>query len=550
MELEPKLLELLRNRGIESEEDIREFLSDKPRRTYDPFLLPDMEEGVDCILSAIEDGQKICIFGDYDADGVTSTTILWEVLSRLTDNLMYYIPSRFGEGYGLSRGAIDRVREQGAGFLVTVDCGSVSVDEVAYARSLGMGVVVTDHHTVSDRMADCPVINPARPDSAYPFPYLAGCGVAFKTAQALSEITGLPKRVLTRTLDLVAIGTIGDIVPLKDENRTLAKYGLRVINTGERKNLDRLIRACGLKPGHVTAENVSFVLVPHINAAGRMEHARLAAELFMTKDNGQADARVEDLIRCNSGRKSAQERIYEECVRRVESDFRQDDFLTVDLPDANEGVTGIAAGKLKDRYYKPAVILTPIGDGMYKGTGRGIEGVNLYDMLKENEELFTNFGGHAAACGFTMKAGALETLRSNLNRQAAALRAGKPELWERHIVPDLVLEADEVNLELAEQFTLLEPCGCQNEKPLVRFRAAADSVRRIGENGKYLCFDAELENMRRVRCIAFRAAEEARSVLEQAGGSAVQVTGSLQEKTWNGRSYLEMLVAEVENPRD
>ncbi|WP_173557888.1 DHHA1 domain-containing protein, partial [Eubacterium pyruvativorans] len=287
-----------------------------------------------------------------------------------------------------------------------------------------------------------------------------------------------------------------------------------------------------------------------INAAGRMEHARLAAELFMTKDNGQADARVEDLIRCNSGRKSAQERIYEECVRRVESDFRQDDFLTVDLPDANEGVTGIAAGKLKDRYYKPAVILTPIGDGMYKGTGRGIEGVNLYDMLKENEELFTNFGGHAAACGFTMKAGALETLRSNLNRQAAALRAGKPELWERHIVPDLVLEADEVNRELAEQFTLLEPCGCQNEKPLVRFRAAADSVRRIGENGKYLCFDAELENMRRVRCIAFRAAEEARGVLEQAGGSAVQVTGSLQEKTWNGRSYLEMLVAEVENPRD
>ena len=241
MEIDRKIIELLHKRGLETDEEIAEFLSDKPKETYDPFLLPDMEEGVDLILSACDNDEKICIYGDYDADGVTSTVILTEVLSQLTDNLIQYIPSRFDEGYGLNRSAIDTIKAAGADLIVTVDCGSVSVDEVEYAKSIGLDIMVTDHHRIEDKQADTILINPARKDSEYPFPYLAGCGVAFKLAQAITDAAGLPKINLTRMLDLVALGTIGDIVPLISENRMLVKYGLRAINTSGREALKVLI---------------------------------------------------------------------------------------------------------------------------------------------------------------------------------------------------------------------------------------------------------------------------------------------------------------------
>ena len=274
--------ELLRNRGIISDEEISEFLSDKPQKTYDPFLLLNMEAGVDLLLSEIDAGSRICIYGDYDADGVTSICIMSRLLSELTDNFTYYIPSRFDEGYGLNRDAVRRVRDEGADLLVTVDCGSVSYDEVEYAKELGMKVIVTDHHNVEDIKADCILINPKQPGCRYPFRELAGCGVAFKIVQAVCRRRGLPKSVISDVLDLTAIGTVGDIVSLTDENRTIVKYGLRRINSGSRKALKMLAEAISLK--RVTSENIAFGIAPHINAAGRMKDASEAAELFLTED--------------------------------------------------------------------------------------------------------------------------------------------------------------------------------------------------------------------------------------------------------------------------
>ena len=227
MNLQPRIYELLHKRGIETEADIEEFLSDKPQKTYDPFLLLNMEAGVDLILSSIEEDEKICIYGDYDADGITSTAVLMEVLSNLTSNLAYYIPSRFEEGYGLNCGALDKIKAAGIDLVITVDCGSVSCAEVEHAKEIGLKILVTDHHTITDKVADCLVINPMQPGCPYPFKHLAGVGVAFKLAQAIAAETGLPKSAVNRTLDLVGVGTIGDIVPLVDENRTLAKYGIR-----------------------------------------------------------------------------------------------------------------------------------------------------------------------------------------------------------------------------------------------------------------------------------------------------------------------------------
>ena len=544
IEIDEKIIELLHRRGFTTDEEIEEFLSDKPKETYDPFLLPDMEEGVDLILSYCDSGRKICIYGDYDADGVTSTVILTEVLSQLTDNIIQYIPSRFDEGYGLNRAAIDTIRKAGAELIVTVDCGSVSVDEVEYAKSIGLDIMVTDHHRIEDRQADTILINPARKDSEYPFPYLAGCGVAFKLAQAITDTAGLPRMNLTRTLDLVAIGTIGDIVPLVGENRMLVKYGLRAVNTSGREALKVLVEKTGLHPGAVKCENVSFVLVPHINAAGRMRSAVLALKLLLAKDRDKMEKYAEELVQCNAERKRLQEEVFRRACEQVDEKYEHDSFLLVDLPDAHEGVAGIAAGKLKEKYYRPSVIVTDNGDGMLKGTGRSPESIDLYKLLKNEEKWFGNFGGHAAACGFTMKKEGLEEVRADLNRIAGRMREEQPELFDGTPSPDIELEQNEVTVDLAEQLELLEPCGRMNERPLISVTGVPENVTRMGAGGKFVRF-----SMGGTSCtfLMFRSADEKGDLVfrEAAGRREVTVVGNMFRHEWNGNVSVQIVVEDV-----
>lgn len=293
LNISPTILKLLNNRGIADEEEIAEFLSDRPQKTYDPSLLDDIETGVDLILSEIEKGSSICIYGDYDADGITSTSLMLSILGHLMpkERLDYYIPSRFEEGYGLNMEAVKHIAESGAGMIITVDCGSVSSEEVKYAQELGLKIVVTDHHNITDRMADCLLINPKKPKNAYPFRDLSGCGTAFKVAQVIQKKAGLPKSVLTEVLDLVAIGTIGDIMPLVDENRTMVKFGIKMINTGRRPGLRKLIEGAGLKVGNINSENVGFVIVPHLNASGRIEDASQAVRLLTAEEGDSCKVR-------------------------------------------------------------------------------------------------------------------------------------------------------------------------------------------------------------------------------------------------------------------
>lgn len=542
MNIDPKIIDLLHRRGIKTDEEITEFLSEKPKETYDPFLLPDMEEGVDLILSACDSGEKICIYGDYDCDGVTSTVILTEVLSQLTDNIIQYIPSRFDEGYGLNRAAIDTIKKAGADLIVTVDCGSVSVDEVEYAKEIGLDIMVTDHHRIEDRQADSILINPARKDSEYPFSYLAGCGVAFKLAQAITDAAGLPKRNLTATLDLVALGTIGDIVPLVSENRMLVKYGLRAINTSNREALKILIEKVGLKPGEITCENVSFILVPHINAAGRMKSAALALKLFLAKDRAKMEEYADELIRCNAERKQLQNEVYEQARMQVEQKYRNDSFLLIDLADAHEGVTGIAAGKLKEKYCVPSVIVTDNGDGLLKGTGRSPEGIDLYQLLKNEEDWFQTFGGHAAACGFTMQKEGLEEVREDLNRRASELREESPELFENEPEADISLEPDEVTTDFASQLQLLEPCGRDNERPMIAVTGVPSHVTQIGAEGKFLRF--ALDNC---TCLVFRDMEKIKEMAyeAQSSGRKIEAIGIMSNHEWNGNISVQLVVEAV-----
>ena len=462
------------------------------------------------------------------------------MLTYVIKKLSYYIPKRFDEGYGLNKDALDKIKNAGVDLVITVDCGSVSVDEVEHAKLIGLKILVTDHHTVVDKVADCLVINPVQPGCPYPFKQLAGVGVAFKLAQALAAETGLPKSVINRTLDLVGIGTIGDIVPLVDENRTLAKYGIRAINVTKRPGLEALIEGISLHKGNISSENVSFVIVPHLNASGRMEDAKIAANLMMTKSEERIEAGVEKLITYNTERKRVQSETFDVCREIVDAQFIDDSFLVIDLPDAHEGITGIVAGKLKETYNKPSIIVTPTGDGYLKGTGRSVEGVNIYNMLKENESLFERFGGHKAACGFTMKKEYLETLRENLNQQMETLLEQNPTILDESLKADMVLDAEDVCLALVEDMKKLEPFGCDNPRPLVEVQVRPTNLRRMGAQGQYTKFNGVLSDGREVQCVIFKNAAEYDELLQK--GENISIIGSLNSQTWNGREYLQLTV--------
>ncbi|MGX8774174.1 MAG: single-stranded-DNA-specific exonuclease RecJ, partial [Bacillota bacterium] len=384
--------EILNKRGIAAGEDREEYLSPRPERTYDPFLLDGMKAGVDLLISAAKEGNRICIYGDYDADGVTASTVMACGVSRLTDNWFFYIPSRFEEGYGLNIAAIDKIMSQGADMIVTVDCGCVSVNEVRYSLDKGLKVIVTDHHNIEDSIAEGIVIDPKKPAAfmseegkePYPCRDLAGCGVAFKFIQALQRAADLPKSMLSEALDMVAVGTIGDIVPLKDENRTLVKYGIAAANSGRRPSLSRLAEAISLD--EITSTNIAFGIVPHINASGRMASAMTALELFNSTRDDVIEDRVQKLIGYNRQRKNIQEEAFKKCAEMVRGD---ENFIVLNVGDMHEGIAGIVAGKIKDRFSRPAILVTPsdeVGRGgegvkLLKGTGGSIDAVNIYEAL-------------------------------------------------------------------------------------------------------------------------------------------------------------------------
>lgn len=545
MQLSSTLTKLLHQRGITGEDEIAEFLSQKPRRTYDPSLLADADAGVDFILQEIEKGSRICIYGDYDADGITATSLMLHVLRYLVppERVGYYIPSRFEEGYGLNREALGQIAERGYQAVITVDCGSVSAAEVAYAKALGLAILVTDHHTITDRMADCLLVNPKRADSGYPFRELCGCGVAFKMAQLLQKRCGLPKHVLSEVLDLAAIGTMGDIMPLLDENRTICKYGMQMINSGSRYGLRKLAEGAGLTLGHISSENISFVIVPHLNATGRMEDAYPAVRLLTAReDDPEVPSIVEDLLRKNKERRRLQQETFEACT----ADLIPEDFILIRSEHAHEGIAGIVAGKIKETYNRPTVIVTPSGEGKQylKGTGRSIEGVNLYALLKHHEHLFEKFGGHAGACGFLMPAEHFDALREGLLNDMASLLAENPQLFEKHYDADLDLPCSALTIPFAEELELLAPFGNQNPKPLLRVRNVRISrIRPLGTEGRHVGFSIADHSGCEIACVLFNKAERYMELLRS--GYADEVLGSLECRTWQGRKQLQFMVEEI-----
>lgn len=531
--------EILNKRGITGEDEISEFLSDRPQKTYDPFLLYNMEAGVDLLLKEIKAGTRVCIYGDYDADGVTSVCILASALRMLTDNFTYYIPSRFDEGYGLNIDAIKKIHAQGVGLIITVDCGSVSYDEVEFAKRLGMKVIVTDHHSIDDIKADCILINPKQKECTYPFSELAGCGIAFKMVQAIQQREKLPKSVVTEVLDLAAVGTVGDIVSLRDENRTIVKYGLNKINSGQRRALKCLSDRISLK--QVTSENVAYGIAPHINAAGRMKHASEAAELFMSDDDSVIRQKVETLVQLNSQRKHLQEEAYSRCIKLITGSEK---IILLRMDDIHEGIAGIAAGKIKENFGRPVILLTKTEEGYLKGTGRSIPSVDIYRLLKNHDELFERFGGHRSACGLLMAEENFGKLEEALDRDMSALLEDNPALFDEEIRWDVVVEPEVITVELARALEKLEPFGQDNPRPVMMLKNVnISNVKLMGADGIHARFTAVSARGYRCECVLFQRAVELGSMLMDS--RSVDITGTVNINRWNGRESAQFIVEEI-----
>lgn len=470
--IDPVIARLIRNRDVVGEEKIREYLLGTVEEIPSPWLMKDMEKAVDILERKIQQQAKIRIIGDYDIDGVTSTYILLKGLTRIGANVDTYIPDRVADGYGIHEHLIDRAGEDGIDTIVTCDNGIAATAEIQMAKDKGMTVIVTDHHEIpyreenGERQVILPpadaILNPKQYDCPYPNKNLCGAVVAFKYITALYERFGVPEKELEDYYELAAIATVGDVMDLQGENRILVKEGLRRLKETKNPGLQELIRANALEDAKITAYHIGFVLGPCINASGRLDTAARSLQLLNAQTIEEAAKLAGDLTALNQSRKALTEKGKEEAIRLIETtDLKNDRVLVVYLPDCHESLAGIIAGRLREKYHKPAFILTR-GETSAKGSGRSIESYSMYEELVKCADLMVQFGGHPMAAGLSIKEENIEAFRRQLNENCTLTE----ENLRPKIVIDVPMPVSYITKELVEQISLLEPFGKGNTKPV------------------------------------------------------------------------------------
>jgi single-stranded-DNA-specific exonuclease len=530
--------EVLIRRGHATPAAAQAFL-DQDGPAHDPMLLGDMRAACERIERAIAAGERICVHGDYDADGICATALALLVLRDLGAAVESRLPSRFEEGYGLALETVERLAADGVSLLITVDCGITAVDAVARGKALGMDVIVTDHHRPGDGLPDCMRVC-TRP-SEYPFPELCGTGVVFKLAQALHARAGRDPAELERHLDLVALATVADVVPLRDENRGLVRAGLRRLRRTSKPGLRALMAVARVDRAHASSTDVGFRLAPRINAAGRLCHPDEALELLLTGDESRARALAERLEALNRERQAVEDGILREAVDQVEAaddDWRARRAYVLHDPDWHEGVIGIVASRLVERYGRPVVLIAGEGEEV-KGSGRSIPAYDLHAGLTATAGHLTRFGGHRVAAGLTMRADRVEAFAAALAEHAGA-HLSDAELVRRQRV-DAVLAPAETSLELADELDRLEPFGLGNPGVVLLAPAARlREVKRIGE-GRHLRMAVELGGF---RCGAVWFGHGGAAAELRAEGR-FDVAYRLTRNEWNGAATAQMLVRAV-----
>ena len=546
LDISPLLAHILINRGFGDRDKARRFLQPRLSHLYEPSVLPGLTRAAERISSALTNRERIILYGDYDADGISGLALLKQCLSFLGEEVDYYIPHRLEEGYGLNMAALRSFRARGASLIITVDCGTTALEEAAYARRQDMDLIITDHHECGDTLPECvALVNPKLPNSTYPFRHLSGVGVAFKLAWALGEHLSPGKKVseefrenLVNWLGLVALGTVADVVPLLGENRVLVKYGLEALRASSQPGIKALVEVCRFRRG-LDARAVAFGLGPRINAAGRLGDAAAACELLTTNSAEIAREIARNLDACNRRRQKLEQDILDEAEAIIESEgLEQAKAIVLASQRWHAGVLGIVASRIAERYHRPTVLLTLAGK-LAQGSARSIPGFDIFEALKACGDMFVSCGGHAQAAGLRLDKNLVDAFREKF------LQVAEDTLGDEDLLPKLSIDA-EVPLSLlpeeaVEELSRLKPFGQGNPEPLFAARVkVVGRTRRVGE-GKHLRFVVRQGDVS-FPAIAFGRGED-EAWLEKQENLALAFVPEIN--IWRGRKSVQLRVIDM-----
>lgn len=534
--ISPLIATILVNKNLEEKKDIDKFLNPTRNDFYDPYLMPDMEIAINRIIEAIEKREKIIIYGDYDVDGITSITVLKKFLHERGAIVDDYIPNRLDEGYGLNKEAIKKIVEEKYTLMITVDCGISGIDEVEYANSLGLETIITDHHEQAEKLPRAlAVVDAKRKDNKYPFNQLAGVGVVFKLIQGIGIKLNLEEKEYLKFLDLVCVGTISDIVPLVDENRVIAKLGLKLVKVTKNIGLKTLLNSIGYK--NIDSTCVSFGLAPRINACGRMGHQEEALKLFLTEDPNEAGRIANKLNEYNRERQEKEKKIFTEALEMIKNDKNDKPCIILAGENWHHGVIGIVASKVTEMYFKPSILIC-LEDDEGKGSGRSIPGFDLHEALSKCDKYIKKFGGHSMAIGITIKKDEFSKFKEQFEEYASSCNIDK-------IVP--VIHIDEevslrnINKEVVKELSLLEPFGEGNKMPLFLYKnLKIHSIRALSE-GKHLKLTLKDDNYM-IDAIGFNMGELANEYLI---GNKVDIVGTLEINNFNNNDNIQINLKDI-----
>lgn len=530
------LASILINRNITTLQEVELFLNPTRNDFHDPFLMPDMDKAVERILKAIKNQEKVIIYGDYDVDGITSITVLKKFLAERGLNVGEYTPNRLDEGYGLNKKAIKTIQEQGYTLMITVDCGISGNEEIAYSMELGMEIIVTDHHEPGEEIPNCiAVVDAKRKDNKYPFNQLAGVGVVFKLIQAISIKLGLDAKEYLKYLDIVCVGTISDIVPLVDENRVIAKLGLKLIPMTKNVGLRTLIKSAGYQ--NIDSNSISFGIAPRINACGRMGAQEEALKLFLTNEQEEANKITEVLNEYNLERQQTEKTIFEQAIEQIEKTEKDKPCIVLGQEGWHHGVIGIVSSKVTDLYFKPSILICFEGEEG-KGSGRSIPGFDLHEALMNCSTHIEKFGGHSMAVGINVKRKNFEKFKRDFQEYAQSHGISD-------IIPVIKIDEEtslkEINLQTVKDLSLLEPYGEANKEPLFMIKNLKILAIRTLSEGKHLKLKLGQDSYI-IDAIGFGIGELAENYLI---GDKLDVIGRLEINKFNETEQVQLVIKDI-----
>ena len=541
----PVLANLLVQRGIETHEEAWQFFNPKLENLHDPFLMPDMDKAVKRLNRALGNKEKILVYGDYDVDGTTAVSLVYKYLRPYSSTLDYYIPDRYDEGYGISYKGIDYASDNGVTLIISLDCGIKAIEKIEYAKTKGIDFIICDHHMPDDTLPDAvAVLDAKRVDSIYPYEHLSGCGVGFKFMQAFAKSNNFPFSELEKLLELTAVSIASDIVPITGENRILAYYGLKQLNSNPSLGLKGIIDICGLTGKEITISDIVFKIGPRINASGRMMNGKEAVDLLLAKDVESAREKSENINQYNDERRELDKKITDEANAIIDEFANMEDrkAIIVYNPGWHKGVIGIVASRLTEKYYRPAVVLTKSSE-LITGSARSVTGFDIYKAIENCRDLLENFGGHTYAAGLSLKEENLDEFTERFLKLAA------DEIIPEQMIPqidiDAVLDLKDINTKFMSELKKMNPFGPDNQKPVFCSLNVKDygTSKLVGKELEHIKLELiDDKSNTPIHGIAFGMHQHSPHIK---GMKPFNICYTIEENTYNGNTTLQLMVKDI-----